>query len=278
MEIEPQKRMETYPPGQSVGAADRPGEDAASPATPVRADAEGAPSAVEPAWLTQLARRRPDFVFMAPYLAYLLLLPLKDWVPAAYLPWATAARGILGLLVFWSLRRHFPPLGKPHWPIAITAGVLSAMLWVGGEYLFDQIHLGGRFFVFPGVLEVKDPREGLTALSWASQVVLRLAVATITVPIVEEIFWRGFLLRAFINWDRFERVPLGTFAWRAFIGTALLSCLQHPDNWGVSILCWLAWNGLMYWKKSLLCLMITHGVTNLVLYLYVIRTGDWQFW
>jgi CAAX prenyl protease-like protein len=215
---------------------------------------------------------------MAPYLAYLLLLPLKDWVPAAYLPWATAARGILGLLVFWSLRRHFPPLGKPHWPIAITAGVLSAMLWVGGEYLLDQIHLGGRFFVFPGVLEVKDPREGLTALSWASQVVLRLAVATITVPIVEEIFWRGFLLRAFINWDRFERVPLGTFAWRAFIGTALLSCLQHPDNWGVSILCWLAWNGLMYWKKSLLCLMITHGVTNLVLYLYVIRTGDWQFW
>jgi len=230
-----------------------------------------------------LARRRPDFVFMAPYLAYLLLLPLKDWVPAAYVPWATAARGILGLAVFWFLRRHFPPLGKPHWPIAITAGVLTVVLWVGGEHLLNRVyignfHVGGRLFVFPGVFEVKDPREGLTALSWASQVVLRLAVATITVPIVEEIFWRGFLLRAFINWDRFERVPLGAFAWRAFIGTALLSCLQHPDNWVVSILCWLAWNGLMYWKKSLLCLMITHGITNLVLYLYVIRAGDWQFW
>lgn len=283
MEIEPQKRMETTLPQEPAGAVPPPGQRSERAATAGQAPGEKSPLAGEPAWLTELARRRPDFVFMAPYLAYLLLLPLKDWVPAAYLPWATAARGILGLLVFWFLRRHFPPLGRPHWPIAITAGVLTVVLWVGGEHLLNQVHigsfnLGGRFFVFPGILEVKDPREGLTAFSWGSQVVLRLAVATITVPIVEEIFWRGFLLRAFINWDRFERVPLGAFAWRAFIGTALLSCLQHPDNWGVSILCWLAWNALMCWKKSLLCLMITHGVTNLVLYLYVIARGDWQFW
>lgn len=283
MEIEPQKRMETTSPQEPAGAVPPPGQRPEGAATAGQAPGEKSPFAGEPAWLTELTRRRPDFVFMAPYLAYLLLLPLKDVVPAAYLPWATAARGILGLLVFWFLRRHFASLGKPYWPIAITAGVLTVVLWVGGEHLLNDVYvgsfnLGGRFFVFPGVLDVKDPREGLTAFSWASQVVLRLAVATIAVPIVEEIFWRGFLLRAFINWDRFERVPLGTFAWRAFIGTALLSCLQHPDNWGVSILCWLAWNGLMYWKKSLLCLMITHGVTNLVLYMYVIARGDWQFW
>lgn len=283
METEPQNRMETTSPQGPAKAAPPPGQRPENARTAGQATGQPPLFAGEPPWLTELARRRPDFVFMAPYLTYLLLLPLKDWVPVAYVPWATAARGILGLLVFWSLRRHFPPLGKPHWPIAITAGVLTVVLWVGGEHLLNRVyignfHVGGRLFVFPGVFEVKDPREGLTALSWASQVVLRLAVATITVPIVEEIFWRGFLLRAFINWDRFERVPLGAFAWRAFIGTALLSCLQHPDNWGVSILCWLAWNLLMYWKKSLLCLMITHGITNLVLYLYVIRTGDWQFW
>lgn len=244
----------------------------------------GAPKACgEPVWLANLARRRPDFVFMAPYLAYLLLLPAKDWVPEAYIAWAIAGRGLLGLAVFWLLRRHLPPLGKAHWPIAIVAAVLTTILWVGGQHALNGIHLagrslGGRFFLFPGVPEVKDPRIGLSAFSWWSQAVLRITVATITVPVVEEIFWRGFLLRAFINWDRFENVPLGAFAWRAFIGTALLSCLQHPDNWGVSILCWLAWNGLMYWKKSLLCLMIAHGLTNLMLYLYVIRAGDWQFW
>ncbi|MGQ9651597.1 MAG: CAAX prenyl protease-related protein [Phycisphaerae bacterium] len=283
MDNDRQELGETVTPDRLAGVLHPPQPPDEGPDAAAQSPGKESPLTIEPAWLTELARRRPDFVFMAPYLAYLLLLPLKDWVPAAYVPWATAARGISGLLMFWFLRRHFPPLGKPHWPIAITAGVLTVVLWVGGEHLLNRVyvgsfHLGGRFLAFPGVLEVKDPREGLTALSWASQVVLRLAVATITVPIVEEIFWRGFLLRAFINWDRFERVPLGAFAWRAFIGTALLSCLQHPDNWVVSILCWLAWNLLMYWKKSLLCLMITHGVTNLVLYLYVIQTGDWQFW
>jgi hypothetical protein len=105
------------------------------------------------------------------------------------------------------------------------------------------------------------------------------------VPVVEEVFWRGFLLRALIYWDRFEKVPLGTFTWVSFLGTSLLSTLEHPDNWGVSILCWFLYNGLMYWKKSILCLIITHGVTNLVLYLYVLyaaihagQTQAWLFW
>jgi CAAX prenyl protease-like protein len=237
----------------------------------------------EPEWLTHLAKRRPDFVMMAPFMAYLVLLPLGDLVPKAYLPWALAAKGVGGLAIFWLLRRHMPPLGRAHWPVAILTAVAATVLWVGGQHLFNHLDLfgkslGDRFFLLPGARDVADPRIGISAFSWWSQVTLRLAVTAITVPIVEEIFWRGFLLRAFINWDRFETIPLGTFAWRAFLGTALLSVVQHPDNWGVSIFCWLLYNGVMYWKKSLLCLMIVHGLTNLLLYTYVIKTGDWQFW
>ena len=102
--------------------------------------------------------------------------------------------------------------------------------------------------------------------------------AVMIVPVVEELFWRGFILRAFVNWDRFDQVPLGRFTWMAFLGSSLLSVVQHPGNWGVSMVCWMLFNGLFYWRKSLLCLMITHGVTNLALYWYVVRTGDWQFW
>jgi CAAX prenyl protease-like protein len=123
-----------------------------------------------------------------------------------------------------------------------------------------------------------DPRVGLSAWSWAWQATLRITVATVAVPIVEELFWRAFLLRALIDWHRFERIPIGTFTWVSFLGTSLLSMVQHPDNWAVSVLCWFAYNGLLYWKKSILLLMITHGVTNLALYLYVIYSGDWLFW
>jgi CAAX prenyl protease-like protein len=115
-------------------------------------------------------------------------------------------------------------------------------------------------------------------MSWWSQVVVRITVATTVVPIVEELFWRAFLLRSLIDWQQFEKIPLGTFAWRSFIGTALLSTIQHPEQWGVSILCWIAFNALFIWKKSLMFIMIVHGVTNLVLYIYVIAYEDWWHW
>ena len=82
-------------------------------------------------------------------------------------------------------------------------------------------------------------------------------------------FWRAFLLRALIDWDHFERVPLGKFTWISFLGTSLLSTLQHPDNWAVSIFCWFFYNGLMYWKKDLWSCVIAHATSNLLLALYI---------
>ena len=37
----------------------------------------------------------------------------------------------------------------------------------------------------------------------------------IVVPLVEEIFWRGFLLRYLIN-EKFTEVPIGAFSWFSF--------------------------------------------------------------
>ena len=105
-----------------------------------------------------------------------------------------------------------------------------------------------------------------------------MTVACTAVPVVEELFWRAFLLRALIDWQNFERIPLGTFTWLSFLGTAAISTLQHPDNWGVSVLCWMAFNAVFYWTRSILCLVLLHGFTNLALYLMVLRVGDWAFW
>jgi CAAX prenyl protease-like protein len=113
---------------------------------------------------------------------------------------------------------------------------------------------------------------GEGVLFWANSLT-RIAVAITAVPVVEEIFWRAFLLRALIDWNNFEKLPLGAFTWMSFLGTALLSTVQHPDTWVVSIFCWFAFNGLMYWTRSLLCLVICHGVTNLVLYAWVLFVG-----
>ncbi|TWT45677.1 CAAX amino terminal protease self- immunity [Phycisphaerae bacterium RAS1] len=226
-----------------------------------------------------LASARPDVVLMGPFLVYLALLSLKDLVPVEWLPIAAAMRGVGSLAVVWVFRRYLPPWGRPHLLIALPAGLFAAWGWMAGQYLFDDLGLGGRLPVFPGTKEWIDPRDTLGAgkLFWTAAS-MRILVACTAVPLVEELFWRAFMLRALVDWHHFDRLPLGAFAWRAMLLSSVLSTLQHPDNWGVSILCWLFFNALFYRTRSVLCLVIVHAVTNLALYLHVLRVGEWSFW
>jgi CAAX prenyl protease-like protein len=229
--------------------------------------------------IDQLGAARPDLVLMGPYIVYLALLGVRGLVAPQWEWAAIALRGAGSLAVVWLFRRHLPPMGRPHFPLAVIAGFAAAWLWYAGQYAFEAAGLGGRLPLYPGTRSIADPRDTLGAggLFWLT-VVLRVSVAVTAVPVVEELFWRAFLLRALIDWNSFERVPLGKFNWLSFVGTALLSTLQHPDNWGVSILCWLFYNGLFCWKRSLSFLMLVHALTNLALYFHVIRVGDWAFW
>jgi uncharacterized protein len=239
-----------------------------------------------PRWLANAVAGRPELPYVVPFCTFLVLLTVNDLLPYSLRPVAIALRGAAALYAFWLFRRFLPPLGRAHWGIAIVVGVLVAIGWVAGQHYFNTIHvgersLGGRLFLFPGQPKTDDPRVlfgPISAFSWWSQVVLRILVSATAVPVVEELFWRGFMLRALIDWDHFDRIPLGKFAWTAFLGTSALSILEHPDNWAVSILCWMVYNAVMYWKKSLLCLILTHGITNLVLYTYVVWAKDWLFW
>lgn len=232
-----------------------------------------------PGRIDRLGATRPDIVLVAPFMIYLLLLGLTEALPASWQPLTITVRGVISLAVVWMFRRHLPPWGRPHWVLAIVGGVLCAWGWVAGQVGFDHLGLGGRLPGYPGEAAAVDPRGALGAghlFAWTWT--LRMSVAVIAVPVVEELFWRAFLLRALIHWHEFERVPLGRFTWFSFLGTALLSTLQHPDNWGVSILCWMVFNGVFCWTRSILCVVLLHAVTNLVLYVMVLRVGDWSFW
>lgn len=232
-----------------------------------------------PGWVESVGRARPDVVLMAPYMAYLALLalvsafpPEQEWIPIVI-------RGVGSLAVAFVFLPFMPSWGRPMMWIAVPAGLFAAWGWVYGQYMFDDWGLGGRLPGMPGQKAIVDPRDTLGAddLFWTTTI-LRIVVACTAVPVVEELFWRGFLLRAFIQWDKFDSIPMGKFTLFSFIGTSLLSTVQHPDNWGVSILCWLFFNALFYWTRSLWCLIVVHAVTNLALYIYVVRVGDWSFW
>lgn len=244
-----------------------------------------------PEWARALARSTPHAPLMAPFMTYLVLLPLDGMFPDELRWIGMLVRGAVSLAVAWVFRPFYPPMGRPFWLLSIAVGVFAAWGWVEGQYLFDRMGLrrplswGSLLSAQPTLFgKPHEPfnaslRIGPGAWFWV-HVVAKIGVASTVVPIVEELFWRGLLLRTFVKWDDFEKVPLGTFTWFSFIATTLLSVLEHPANWGVSILCWIVFNILFYATRSLKCLILTHGITNLVLYIYVVYAGGdaWRFW
>ena len=242
-------------------------------------------------WLDRQVRRRPELPYVAPFFAYLLLLAIDSLVdaPVYQLP-LYALRTVVGLAVAIAFWKYYPPIGRLHPLKCLVIGLGVAYLWVmvhrlvAGQFVAGQwVRQPLDWYVQPFGADASpdeyfDPRAvyGSGVVYWL-YLLVRIGGASVTVPIIEELFWRAFLLRALVSWDDFEHVDLGTFTWRSFLICSLLSALEHPQ-WEVGILCWMIYNALFCWTRSLLCLMVTHGVTNLALYTHVVLKDDWVFW
>jgi CAAX prenyl protease-like protein len=96
------------------------------------------------------------------------------------------------------------------------------------------------------------------------------------VPLIEELFWRSFLIRWLIDQD-FRRVPIGRVTPMAAAVTSVLFALAHPE-WLPALLTGLLWAGLLWQTRSLSACVISHVVANLALGIYVIAAGDWKYW
>lgn len=191
----------------------------------------------------------------------LLLSKPEFWV----YPLQTLACG--AALVFFWRRYDFGRGGS--WLAALVAGVLALGLW-----LVPQVLLGAapRTDGFDPTVFSDSP-----LLYWLT-VAARFARLVVIVPLVEEIFWRGFLMRYLIRED-FSKIPLGAYDLRSFFGVAVAFMLVHsmPD-WPAAFATGVIYNGLLVRTKSLGACVAAHAITNLGLGIYIMTTRQWGFW
>ena len=111
----------------------------------------------------------------------------------------------------------------------------------------------------------------------AAFLAVRFFGLVVIVPIIEETFYRGFLLRYVTDLDDFRRAQTGTFSLGALGINVALFAFSHPE-WLAAAIFALAMCGLLARTKNLFACIVAHAVTNLLLGLYVIHYGAWQYW
>jgi uncharacterized protein len=180
-------------------------------------------------------------------------------------PAQTISCGAL-LIWFW---REYEIRAPSRIVFTILVALLVFALWVAPQ---EFLGFAPRLVGFdPGIFSGHPTGYGAT-------IVFRFLRLVVVVPLVEEIFWRGFLLRYFVS-EKFQTVPIGTFSWLSFLAvTAGFGFAHERADWIAALLAGALYNCVAYRTKSLASCVLAHAVTNLLLGLWIMKTGQWGFW
>ena len=219
--------------------------------------------------------------FIAPLIAYLIGTSLvaqldRRFYPLGYTAVVVACAVLMFLL--WRDRQRLP--FKIHWRIVpgILVGLVGIAAWIGISHLHLEKILTTFLpdFLRPGERVSFDPFEQLDGFFIWMFIAVRLVGIALVVPIAEELFWRGFLLRWLIK-PEWEEVEIGTYSIGSFAMTTLLFTLAHPEWFAAAAYCLLL-NAFLYRTKDLWQCIVAHAVSNLTLAIYVLATGEWWLW
>lgn len=217
----------------------------------------------------------PAIPYVLPFVVFILLLSISDSLHQWFGQWDQVVRVLVPAAVLWVFSRHVIDLRVRRVLATVGVGVAVFAIWVAPDllipgyrhhWLFENSITGAVRSSIPD-----DLRQSMLVL------VLRTVRATLIVPIVEELFWRAWLLRWLVSPD-FEKVPLGTYTASSMWISALLFASEHGPYWEVGLVAGLSYNFWMVRTKSLGDCILAHAVTNGVLSLFVIGTGRWEYW
>lgn len=169
-------------------------------------------------------------------------------------------------LLWFAQDYDFTGTTLPRLLLGLGAGILVCGLWIAPQELFHQAARTEGFD--PAVI------PGLTPWMLGA----RFTRLVIVVPLVEEIFWRGFLLRYLVRED-FTVAPFGSCSRFSFWAVVVAFTAVHaPADWSAAFLTGILFNLVAVRTRSLAACVTAHAIANLALGLYICETRQWGFW
>lgn len=220
---------------------------------------------------------RAAWARIAPFAVFMLLLALRGAAPAdgswGFDPrwlYAVSVVVVAALLLVW--RREYGELARQLAPSAhevlwaVAVGLLVFVLWI--QLDAPWMTLGTPSAGFRSVTAYGHLDGPLIAVRWIG--------AALLVPVMEELFWRSFLMR-WIDAPTFQGVDPRRVSARAIVLSTFVFTLAHT-LWLAAAIAGLAYAWLYRHSGKLWLPVIAHAVTNGALGVWVVATGNWQFW
>jgi CAAX prenyl protease-like protein len=230
------------------------------------------------------AARRPGepevWPYVVPLAGFLALTTLEAYLPAASgglpspvwypLGYAVKIAAVCGLI--WVSRSTLADLLPRPSPVgaalAVGLGLLVTATWVGLDGRYPELTFLGRRTAFDPTVMPRPARAAFLAV--------RVFGLVAVVPLIEELFYRSFLMRWITDPD-YTRVPIGRVTPLSMAVTTGVFALSHPE-WLPAALTGLAWGWLVARTRSVSACVLSHATANLALGVYVLATGAWKYW
>jgi uncharacterized protein len=220
----------------------------------------------------------PAFARIAPFALFMAFVAVLSWPDAGParlserdIQWLVIFRGVAVAAVMGILWRHYvelheaPAPSLPQWALAIGSGALVFLLWITFDSCWAAFESG------PGFKPLRPDGSIDPMVAF-----LRLAGLALVVPVMEELFWRSFLLR-WIDQREFLSMDPRRASWMAFAVSSALFASEH-SQWFAGLLAGLAYGWIYMRTGNLWVPIVSHATTNGLLGFWILATRNWQFW
>jgi exosortase E/protease (VPEID-CTERM system) len=202
--------------------------------------------------------------YLMPLLAILAVGMLTHAMSAGF-DFLYPLRIIAALGALWIYRRNYANL---NWRFT-WRGVLIGIAVFGVWSAFSH------FLSTP--MGMPEELAHLSNAARAQWIGCRAAAAIITVPIAEELAYRGFLMRRLVG-AQFDHVSFSSVRWPAIAISSVLFGVTHGGLWFAGIIAGAAYGALAVKTGKIGESVAAHATTNLLVAVQVLLWGAWQLW
>lgn len=216
-------------------------------------------------------------VYMLPWLAILAAGLLAQAASDGF-EWLYPIRLLAALAIFFVYRSHYRQMDWRFSWLGPAAGVVVFAFWIAIDHWIGE-SMTGRDAAGSGVI-LTSIAEGLSRLSEGQRAVwiaLRTVAAVVTVPLAEELAFRGYIARRFMSAD-VESIPYASLSLFAVVGSSLTFGILHGRIWLAGVLAGVVFATVTKLRGRLGDAVAAHATANLLLALWVITRGDYTLW